>query len=61
MVIYDGIVSIHKEAQMIAMTWVELLLTGLFVASVVFSIGFCLSNYAKADREGVSFVRKATK
>jgi hypothetical protein len=46
---------------MIAMTWVELLLTGLFVASVVFSIGFCLSNYAKADREGVSFVRKATK
>jgi len=46
---------------MIAMTWVELLLTGLFVASVAFSIAFCLGNYAKAGRESIGFIKKAVK
>lgn len=67
MVIYDEAVSDHKsvnvrrEVQMIAMTWVELLLTGLLVASIAFSVGFCVSNYAKADKEGMGFFKKATK
>lgn len=46
---------------MIAMTWVELLLTDLLVASIAFSVGFCVSNYAKADKEGMGFFKKATK
>jgi len=46
---------------MIPITWVELLLTSLFVASVAFSIGFCLSNYAKVDRESIGFIKKAAK
>ncbi|HYE36596.1 hypothetical protein [Methylocaldum sp.] len=40
---------------MIAMTWVEVLLTGLFAASFAFSIGFCISNYAKVDEESIRF------
>lgn len=47
---------------MIVMTWVELLLTGLLVASVAFSIGFCINNYANVNKEGsVGFMKKATK
>jgi len=59
--IYDGIVGADvpanhpKEVQMIAMTWVEVLLTGLFAASFAFSIGFCISNYAKVDEESIRF------
>jgi hypothetical protein len=46
---------------MIAMTWVELLLSGLLVASIAFSVGFCVSNYGKADKDGVGFFKKAVK
>lgn len=48
---------------MIAMTWVELLLTGLLVSSVAFSIGFCISNYAKidVDKEDIGLIKRAAK
>ncbi|BBA36564.1 uncharacterized protein sS8_4634 [Methylocaldum marinum] len=48
---------------MIAMTWVELLLTGLFFGSVAFSIGFCISNYEKidVDKDDLGLIKRAAK
>lgn len=34
---------------MISVTWVELLLAGIFAGTLAFSVGFCVTNYARGD------------
>jgi hypothetical protein len=36
---------------MSALTWVEILLMGMFVGTLAFSVGFCISNYAKDEKD----------
>jgi hypothetical protein len=43
---------------MISITWVEMVLLGVFAGTLAFSIGFCVSNYGK--REKAKILEKST-
>jgi hypothetical protein len=46
--------SISEARDMLGITWVEIAMLAIFGSSVIFSIGFCVHNYGRAEKTAIS-------